>query len=133
MSPKQTMMREAMEEASIPEHLSQKVQPVTCCSMMMDVPNRGLVLDTEFIYDLQVETSFQPLPLDGEVHGFYLMNLDEVKQRCLLSEFTPEATLVVIDFLVRHGALSAENERDYLGVVQQLRQNIPLPAIVFQE
>ena len=78
MSPLSCIMKEAMEEASIPPHLSAQVKPVSVVSFYADLPDRGLVPDTEFIYDLAVPSEFVPRPLDGEVENFTLLDVSEV-------------------------------------------------------
>jgi hypothetical protein len=41
-----------------------------------------------------------------------------------LSEFTQEAGLVIIDFMIRHGVMTSENESAYLDIVQGLRSDL---------
>ena len=58
-------------------------------------------------------------------------DLEVVKQHLLNNEFMPESGLVVIDFLVRHGCITPENEPDYLDIVNNLRRTLPFPGPKF--
>ena len=71
---------------------------------------------------------FVPKPEDGEVYEFKLLELDKVKELLLEDQFTPESGLVVLDFLVRHGYVAAENEADYLDISLGLHRSLPFPS-----
>jgi hypothetical protein len=96
--------------------------------------------DVLFVFDLELPLDFVPTPVDGEVEGFELWDLEQV---CRLIEATadcgaadtasagileanggspykPNVALVVVDFLVRHGVLSPD-EPGYLPLVASLR------------
>jgi hypothetical protein len=42
-------------------------------------------------------------------------------------KFKPNCAIVLLDFFVRHGILTAENEKDYLQIVGRLRTPLPFP------
>jgi hypothetical protein len=46
----------------------------------------------------------------------------------LEDQFTPEAGLVVLDFLIRHGIVTAENEPEYLEISMGLHRCLPFPS-----
>lgn len=69
-----------------------------------------------------------PKPQDDEVSEFYLMGVDEVKQAMFNEEFKPNCTLVMIDFFIRHGIITEENEADYLELAARLRRRLPVPV-----
>lgn len=73
-------------------------------------------------------SDFVPKPEDGEVHEFMLLELDQVRTMLLQDQFTPEAGLVVLDFLIRHGIVTAENEPDYLAISFGLHRYLPFPS-----
>lgn len=73
-------------------------------------------------------SDFVPKPEDGEVYEFLLLEFDQVKTLLLDDQFTPEAGLVVLDFLVRHGYIIPENEPDYLGISIGLHRYLPFPS-----
>ena len=39
---------------------------------------RGLFPETQFVFDLEIPESFQPVNIDGEVDAFYLLTFEEV-------------------------------------------------------
>ena len=45
---------------------------------------RGIFPETQFVFDLELPESFQPVNIDGEVQAFYLLTIDEVFFHCLL-------------------------------------------------
>jgi hypothetical protein len=75
----------------------------------MEVP-QGLRRHAFWSYDLQVPEDFTPVPVDGEVHEFRLMPVDEVARIVETSdEFKYNCNLVVIDWLMRTGRIDAEH------------------------
>ncbi|KAJ3033435.1 hypothetical protein HK097_004849, partial [Rhizophlyctis rosea] len=131
VKPHQNILKESQEEASIPPSLASKAIPVSAATFFMNSPERGWIPDTEYIYDLELPSDFVPKPEDGEVEGFYLMSVDEIKKHLHANEFMPESGLVVIDFLIRHGFVSAKDEPDYVDVLQGLRRKLPFPGPSF--
>lgn len=83
--------------------------------------------EVEYIYDLvfESETEYQPAPVDGEAEEFRLMDLDEVLERMKNGEFKPNCTLVIVDFLIRHGIITPENEENYLEIVSRIHRRFP--------
>ncbi|KAI8903163.1 NUDIX hydrolase domain-like protein [Gorgonomyces haynaldii] len=125
-TPIQCAVRECAEEASIPSDLAQQVEAAGIITFWhVSFPEESWTPHTEFIYDLQLDASFEPVPEDGEVECFYLMTLDQVKSHVLKGEFSPEAGLVVMDYLIRSGFMTAENEPDYLELCKTIKQEIP--------
>ena len=39
---------------------------------------RGVFPETQFVFDLEMPESFQPVNIDGEVEAFYLLTIEEV-------------------------------------------------------
>jgi hypothetical protein len=79
-----------------------------------------------YVYDLDLPRDFAPSPFDGEVEDFRLLPIAEVAEivRTSLDAFKFNCSLVVIDFLIRHG-LIAPDDPDYFDLVTGLRGNIP--------
>ena len=63
------VVKEAAEEASVPEDLARLAQPVGVITYMMNARN-GLRRDMLFVYDLKLPDSFTPENTDGEISGF---------------------------------------------------------------
>lgn len=131
-SPWQTIIEEAEEEASFPPDLiKERARPVGCTSHVQlsgkfSGGEKGLVMpDFAFCYDMELPADVVPRPLDGEVKEFNLMNVEDVKAAILRDEFKPEPALVLVDFLIRHGFVTAENEPDYPEIVARLHRRLP--------
>ena len=83
--------------------------------------------EIEYVYDLAFdsETDNVPHPVDGEVEGFTLMRIDAIKQSILAGEFKPNCALVICDFMIRHGIMTAENEPNYLEILSRIHRRFP--------
>ena len=78
-----------------------------------------------YVYDLRVgdEVVFQPV--EGDIDSFSLMGVDDVKQSLRRGDFKPSCAMVMLDFLIRHGLITAENEKDYDIIAQRLHRQLP--------
>ena len=116
------LVKEAAEEADIPEALARKARPVgAICYCLED--QWGLKPDVMFCYDLEVPEDFVPRNTDGEISSFQRMAVAEAAARIRGGdEFKFNVNLVIIDFLVRHGFLSPDSEPDYVEIVRGLRR-----------
>ena len=114
--PIENIVKESFEEASIPEELASKCQPSGRISFCFNV-ERGLVVETDYIFDLELPHAFKPLPHDNEVEEFYLWDLETVCKHLINEEFTPEAGLCIINFLLRRNLLDSNcsNNKDLLS------------------
>ncbi|KAK7207564.1 NUDIX hydrolase domain-like protein [Myxozyma melibiosi] len=84
--------------------------------------------EVQYTYDLELdESSPKPKPVDGEVEEFYLWDVDTVRQEIAAGNFKPNTALVTIDFLIRHGIITAENEPDFLEIVSRMHRQIEHP------
>ncbi len=121
-SARQTMQKEAAEEADIPEMLSAQAKAVGTVSYRTTRHNNW-VEDVLFLYDLELPEDFVPHNTDGEVETFYCMSIAEVLVH--LTDSTDQlklnSNLVVIDFLLRHAYLTPEMPH-YVAIAQGLRQ-----------
>jgi len=110
-SPLETIIMECAEEAGIPHELAQLVEPRHTVSLLREVPE-GVQWESLYTFDLKLPEHFQPVNLDGEVAEFQLLPIREVRHLVRDStEFTVDAALVIVDFLLRHqmsGTGSAE-------------------------
>ncbi len=69
-----------------------------------EVPE-GLHSEILYAHDLEVPADFRPRNVDGEVGEFLCLPQAEVVERIASGEFTVEAGLVTLDFLLRHQAI----------------------------
>ncbi|MDA8232466.1 MAG: DUF4743 domain-containing protein [Magnetospirillum sp.] len=116
------LVKEAAEEADVPETLARTARPVGAITYCLE-DEWGLKPDVMFCFDLEVPDGFSPRNTDGEISGFTLMPVAEVAERVRDSDaFKFNVNLVIMDFLIRHGVLSPENEPDYVDIVRGLRR-----------
>ncbi|XP_021741573.1 nudix hydrolase 20, chloroplastic-like [Chenopodium quinoa] len=116
----ENMMKECEEEAGISISISKKVEPVGAVSYM-DINGDRLKRDVLFCYDLKLPEDFVPDNNDGEVESFRLIPVPHVANVIKRTQFfKSNCTLVIIDFLFRHGYICPEYT-GYLKLLQSLR------------
>ena len=128
IDPFENIIKECQEEAGLSPLLTRKqIKSVGAISFYLDC-ERGWMPDIEYVYDLELPNDFHPEPVDGEVHSFTLMDLKHIKELLLRNEFTPEASLVIVDFFIRHGEITPSNEPYYLDIMSLLHRSLPFPS-----
>ncbi|KAK0571802.1 hypothetical protein LWI29_021820 [Acer saccharum] len=116
----ENLIKECEEEAGIPRSLSSRAVPVGAVSYM-DINGYGYKRDVLFCYDLKLPEDFVPKNQDGEVEGFQLIPVTQAANVIRRTEFyKPNCSLVIIDFLFRHGYICPEYY-GYLDLLQSLR------------
>lgn len=116
----ETLIKEAAEEAALPEALAARAMPVGALTYRM-ANAAGMREDVLFVFDLDIPADFTPRNTDGEIAAFHLMPARDVVERVRASdEFKFNVNLVIIDFALRYGLITPE-EPDYLDVVTGLR------------
>ena len=98
--PLQTIIREAQEEAGIPELLALNAVAGGQISLLREVPE-GVQSEVIFVFDLQLPREFQPKNMDGEVAEFRRVPLAELDGILREGGMTLDASLVMLDFLER--------------------------------
>ncbi|KAJ5194813.1 uncharacterized protein N7498_008251 [Penicillium cinerascens] len=133
--PFECIVREAMEEASLPEDdIRPKITARGCVTYHhVRDPRAGgetglLQPEVEYVYDLKLDASVVPRPGDNEVEEFKLLSIPEVQEALARGEFKPNCAVIIIDFFIRHGLLTAENEPDYLDIVARLHRRLEYPT-----
>lgn len=99
--PLQTIVREAWEEAGIPESLARKAVAAGTVDLLREVPE-GVQSEVIFAFDLELPREFMPHNEDGEVAEFHRCSLPEVSG--ILNgagRITLDASLVIVAFLER--------------------------------
>ena len=135
-SPFECLVRECAEEASLPEELVRS-KAVACGTVtywyIRDERAGGetnlMQPECQYIYDVELSEDTIPKPGDDEVEEFYLWSVEEVQAAMRNGEFKPNCALVVLDFLVRHGILTSENEKDYIEIVSRLHRRLEFPTL----
>lgn len=133
--PFECIMREAEEEASLSEEQVRKDTVATGCLSYVGLNDsrgggeKGLICPTIiYVYDLEVAADVVCRQNDDEVKEFYLMNVDEVKAALFRGEFKTNSAVIMIDFFIRHGIITAENEKHYAEIMARMHRRLPLPT-----
>lgn len=135
-SPFESLVRECAEEASLDEELVRsKARAAGTITYWYVRDERAggevglLQPEVQYIYDLELPEDVVPKPGDDEVEEFYLWSVDEVQDAMKKGEFKPNCSLVVLDFLVRHGILTEANEKDFIEIVSRLHRRLEFPTL----
>ena len=105
LSPDETLIKEAGEEAAIPPALAACARRVGLVAYTMDRPE-GLRRDRLYCYDLELPVDFCPVAADGEVESFELWPARRVLEAVRDGEeFKFNVPLVLIDLFLRHGLI----------------------------
>ena len=87
--------------------------------------NATLKRDVLFTFDLRCPIDFVPQCIDGEVATFECVPVNElvrlIERHADEIQFKPNVAVVFIDFLMRHGFISPD-EDDYLDLLAELRR-----------
>ena len=128
------VIREAAEEASLPEDLV-RAHARSCGVLSYMGLNdargggeKGLVTpDLIYVFDLEVGEDVMLEPQDDEVQEFYLWDVETVQQELAKGEFKTNSAVVMIDFLIRHGFVTPASERDYVEINMRMHRRLPFP------
>lgn len=116
----ENLIKECGEEASIPPALAEQAKAVGVVAYW-NQSGQQLKPDIMTCFDLELPEDFTPRANDGEVHSFELWPVQRVFETVRdTTEFKYNCNLVLIDFFVRHGLLSADDV-DFLPIVCGLR------------
>ena len=103
----QTLIRECFEEAGIEPALAKRANPAGVLEVCNEEP-AGLHSEILHAHDLELAAAFRPRNVDGEVAEFHCLAASEVADRIANGEFTLDAGLLTLDFLLRHGAIAPD-------------------------
>ncbi|KAF2473842.1 thiamine pyrophosphokinase-related protein-like protein [Lindgomyces ingoldianus] len=134
--PFESLVRECGEEASLEEELVRSKAKACGTVTYFYIRNekaggetRLLQPECQYVYDLELPENVIPKPGDDEVEEFYLWTVGEVQDAMARGEFKPNCALVMLDFLIRHGVLTSENEQDYIEIVSRLHRRLEFPTL----
>jgi hypothetical protein len=117
----ETLLKEGVEEASIPRNLTSDALPAGVVSYRME-SELGVRDDVLFVFDLEMPADFVPKNQDGEIAHFELMPASAVLDRVRTSDdFKFNVNLVILDFALRHGILRPDDQ-EYLDVATGLHR-----------
>lgn len=128
LSLRQNLVKEAMEEASVPASLAEQAVGVAPFRYRLLTPD-GLRDDTLFTYDLELPEGFQPQVRDGEVESFRLVPADEVLAMLRSSdEFKPNVVPCILGFLLRQGVVG-ERDPERSVLLRELGEQVLRPHV----
>ena len=134
--PGECIVREAGEEASLDEEMvRRRVRPAGTVSYLQIRSAKAggetglLEPEVQYVFDLDLTgEDVTPAPSDGEAEDFRLMEVEEIRAAMREGQFKPNCALVLLDFFVRHGLLTPDNEPDYVEIVSRLQRVIEFPT-----
>ncbi|KIY03919.1 uncharacterized protein Z520_00611 [Fonsecaea multimorphosa CBS 102226] len=129
------LIRECEEEASLPADLVRSSAKACGTLTYFHVRDSRAGGETglcqpecQYIYDLKMPAEVIPKPGDDEAIDFQLLTIPEVRRAMAEGRFKPNCSHLLLDFLVRHGFLTAENEPDYIEIVARLHRRLEFPT-----
>ncbi|KAB5576519.1 NUDIX hydrolase domain-like protein [Coniochaeta sp. 2T2.1] len=135
--PFECIIREADEEASLPEevvrHQAKFVGLVTYIYITDERSGGedGLIYpECQWVYDLELpaDQTIIPEPKDGEVESFSLCTVEDIKEQLAQGRWKPNCALVMLDFFVRHGIITPENDPYYSEIRHRVHRQMPFPG-----
>lgn len=135
MTALETLVKESGEEASLPEALVRAGAKAVGAVSYFYLRHKSaggeeglLQPEVEYCYDLEVGEDVVPAPNDDEVQEFRLWDVDTVREELGKGGFKPNCALVLIDFFIRHGVITPENEPDYIEICSRLHRRLEFPT-----
>ena len=108
LTPAETLVKEAEEEAGIPSSLSAAARHVGTISYAME-REEGLRRDRIACFDLVLPSGFTPEPHDAEIAHFELWPMSDVLDRVRKTDdFKFNVNLVLIDLFLRTGTVQGD-------------------------
>lgn len=110
---RETLIKEAAEEADLPESAAAAARPVGALSYLCEAES-GLRDDTLFIFDLALPADFTPRNTDGELIGFEAWSVPDAMAKVRDTDaFKFNVAPVMVDFFIRHGWIDPDTTPDY--------------------
>ena len=81
-----------------------------------------------YIYEMEMPAHWKPDISSGEVAEVYCWTVDEVKAAMARGEFKNTTAMIMMDFFIRWGLMTHENEPDYEEIIQRLHRRLPFPV-----
>lgn len=80
-----------------------------------------------FVFEIELPLDFKPVNSDGEVDEFELLPATQVIDKICSPNFKMTSVPVVLDFMIRHGIINIENEKELLRIIELL--HVPLQTL----
>ena len=134
-TPFQCLIRESGEEASFPEELV--VSSAKACGTVnyvcrTDERSRGehglFTPEVQFTYEMKLPRDVVPTPGDNEAEEITLLSIEQLKTALGNGDFTPANGCIVLDFFIRRGLMTYENEKNYVEIASRLHRSLAFPT-----
>lgn len=133
-TPLQCIIEESYEEATLSRDIvKQNIHSVGVVTYMTQNKNERIHPDVLYVFDLELPEEVIPQPNDEEVSEFVLLTVDEVKKAMFDREFKANCNLVMIDFFIRHGIITPDDEPEYSKLQARLHRILPIPTYSDEE
>lgn len=131
--PYDTMIKESYEEAGLSEQfVGPRVRAAGVVLYIFQPNGRAgpVQPEVEYLFDLPFDDEALVVPqnTDGEAEDFKLLDVDEVLALLRQQRFKPNCGVVIVDFLIRHGYITADSEKNYLELVARIHRKMPFPT-----
>lgn len=124
MGLRDAFVKEAWEEAGLRDAVARAAMQVNTLPVVRDTDG-GLFRESIVVYDMAMRSCDVPANQDGEAVEHRCVSLEEAARLISLTagpdQVTPEASLVVLDALLRHGALDSSGAAS--GVLRRLKHS----------
>lgn len=130
-TPFECLIREAHEEAGLDSQLIKShAMSVGTISYVTSSESKttsggesGLIrAEIQNVYDMKVGKDIIPTPHDMEASNISLYSVNEIKKALDDGEFTPANACLMLDFFIRHGLVTFENEPKYNEIISRLHR-----------
>lgn len=123
----ETVIKECFEEAGLEEEfVKSHIKSTGVVSYMYLTKDGRVQPEVEYTYDIKFDDEENIIkPQDGEAEDFQLLDVDQVLEKLHNKEFKPNCGLIIVDFLIRHGYITPENEPNYLEIVSRCHVAMP--------
>ena len=109
-TPAEALVREGFEEAGLGSAAMARAKPGRTVTLCRDIPE-GLQFERLHVFDVELMPDEQPVNQDGEVMAVERMTIAQATVLAAGASMTVDASLVTLDFLLRHGLLEDPAER----------------------
>jgi len=103
-TPFETLVREGFEEAGLDAATMRRATPGRVIAVRCDIAE-GFMHEHLHTFDLRLAADATPVNQDGEVAELHCLPVAEAIERAARGEMTVDASLVTLDFAVRHDLL----------------------------
>lgn len=134
-NPFECVIRESDEEASLPERIVREhaklagtVKYIYMTESRPAIDDGYIYPECQWVYDLELPDDVIPEPNDGEVESFSLCTVDEVREQLAMGGWKPNCAVIMLNFFIRMGILTPENEPYFDEIETRLRRRMPFPG-----